>query len=347
MGFSDRPYSGGGGGGGFNGGGGDWAWKIWRALNYSFGIGTYFGIRVRVHIFFVIFVALELLRLQEPMWTLRWTAILFGSVLLHEFGHALACRRVGGQADDILLWPLGGLAFCAPPRRPWPEFVTVIWGPLVNVILCAIAYTALWVMLGADGMPVTFNPFERYLAPVYVLSPLEALLADIFVVNYILLLFNMLLVFYPFDGGRLVQIALWTRLGYGRSVMLATGVGMVGAVGIALWGLAAATFLLVLIGVFGFYTCYQQRKHIASVGPEFAAGGGDYYEATKPVKQGFIARTKSKRQLAKIERAAAADRALEAEVDRILEKVAKDGIHSLSKKEKKTLQDATEKQRGG
>jgi hypothetical protein len=51
-----------------------------------------------------------------------WYAVeylaLFGIVLLHEFGHALACRSVGGIASRIVLWPLGGLAFVDPPPRP-------------------------------------------------------------------------------------------------------------------------------------------------------------------------------------------------------------------------------------
>lgn len=34
--------------------------------------------------------------------------VLLGTVLIHELGHALAARRVGGHADGILLWPLGG-----------------------------------------------------------------------------------------------------------------------------------------------------------------------------------------------------------------------------------------------
>ena len=36
------------------------------------------------------------------------------SVLLHEFGHVAACRSTGGEADEILMWPLGGLAFTRP-----------------------------------------------------------------------------------------------------------------------------------------------------------------------------------------------------------------------------------------
>ncbi len=44
----------------------------------------------------------------------------------------------------------------------------------------------------------------------------------IFAVNYGLFVFNMLLVFYPFDGGRMMQELLWVRLGYYRSMQIAT-----------------------------------------------------------------------------------------------------------------------------
>src|SRR5689334_2396465 len=54
--------------------------------------------------------------------SLVWNAIeycsLFVMVLLHEFGHALACKSVGGRAERIMLWPLGGVAYVQPPPRP-------------------------------------------------------------------------------------------------------------------------------------------------------------------------------------------------------------------------------------
>src|ERR1051325_1845882 len=43
---------------------------------------------------------------------------LFAIVRMHEFGHALACRSVGGTAERIVLWPLGGVAYVSPPLRP-------------------------------------------------------------------------------------------------------------------------------------------------------------------------------------------------------------------------------------
>ena len=69
---------------------------------------------------------------------LRFVAVLFLVVLLHEFGHCFTARWVGGHAEDILMTPLGGLAFASPPSRPLPTFLTVAGGPAVNVMICVV-----------------------------------------------------------------------------------------------------------------------------------------------------------------------------------------------------------------
>ena len=63
---------------------------------------------------------------------------MFGIVLLHEFGHVLACRSVGGQANEIMLWPFGGVAFVKPPPRPAATLWNVVAGPAVNVLLVPV-----------------------------------------------------------------------------------------------------------------------------------------------------------------------------------------------------------------
>src|SRR5439155_50780 len=57
-------------------------------------------------------------RYSSLFWNILEVLCLFAIVLIHEFGHALACRQVGGKADYIILWPLGGVAYVAPPQRP-------------------------------------------------------------------------------------------------------------------------------------------------------------------------------------------------------------------------------------
>jgi Zn-dependent protease len=53
---------------------------------------------------------------SSPLWNALEYLALFAIVTLHEFGHSLACRQVGGRAERIVLWPLGG-HFRDPPQR--------------------------------------------------------------------------------------------------------------------------------------------------------------------------------------------------------------------------------------
>ena len=62
----------------------------------------------------------------------------FGSVLLHEFGHCFGARYMGGEAREILIWPLGGLAYVDVPHRWKALFVMVAAGPAVNVLICIV-----------------------------------------------------------------------------------------------------------------------------------------------------------------------------------------------------------------
>src|SRR3954454_24139743 len=82
-------------------------------------------------------------RYSKPIWAVYEYLALFAIVLLHEFGHALACRQAGGQAEQIVLWPLGGIAFVSPPPRPGAMLWSIAAGPLVNVILLPLLSVAL------------------------------------------------------------------------------------------------------------------------------------------------------------------------------------------------------------
>ena len=148
---------------------------------------------------------------------------LFLIVLLHEFGHALACRQVGGTASRIVLWPLGGVAYVDPPPRPGAELWSIVAGPLVNVALLPVLWTIVILSRSsgwAEAMPNSY-----------------ALLGMVWFINKWLLIFNMLPV-YPLDGGKILRSLLWFVLGRARSLMVATILGFVGVAGfviLALW----------------------------------------------------------------------------------------------------------------
>ncbi len=77
-------------------------------------------------------------RYSSVAWNVLEYLALFLIVTLHEFGHSLACRQVGGQANQIVLWPLGGVAYVDPPQRPGATLWSIAAGPLVNVVLFPI-----------------------------------------------------------------------------------------------------------------------------------------------------------------------------------------------------------------
>ena len=109
------------------------------SLAGSFRIFAVAGITVYIHWswLLVAYLVLQFRTSHYDIWI--WNVLeylsFFGIVLLHEFGHALACRQVGGQADEIVLWPLGGIAFVQPPARPGAWLWSIAAGPLVNVLL--------------------------------------------------------------------------------------------------------------------------------------------------------------------------------------------------------------------
>ena len=81
--------------------------------------------------------------------------MLFMIVLLHELGHCFAARSVGGSADEILLWPLGGLAYVHHPHNAWASFITTAGGPAVNLVFFLISGAMILLM----GFWPPLNPF--------------------------------------------------------------------------------------------------------------------------------------------------------------------------------------------
>lgn len=178
------------------------------------------GIQVYLHFSWFLVAAYELSRrtgiYSSPVWAAYEYLALFGIVLLHEFGHALACRQTGGRADQIVLWPLGGIAFVNPPRRPGAMLWSIAAGPLVNVVLIPVFSGAVW--LAAQR--------------VHESPDLYVLMVWLWRINLGLLIFNMLPV-YPLDGGQILRSLLWFPLGEIRSLQIASVLGLVGAVVLA------------------------------------------------------------------------------------------------------------------
>ena len=144
------------------------------------------------------------------VWNVLEYLALFLIVMLHEFGHSLACRQVGGTANRIVLWPLGGVAYVDPPPRPGAMLWSIAAGPLVNVGLFPVLL-GLGLLSRSTGWAVAF-------------PNAHALLRAVFYINGGLLIFNLLPI-YPLDGGQIFRSLLWFVLGRARSLMVAAALG--------------------------------------------------------------------------------------------------------------------------
>jgi Zn-dependent protease len=150
---------------------------------------------------------------SSPVWAVLEYLALFFIVLLHEYGHALACRQVGGKANKIVLWPFGGAAYIAPPMRPGATLWSVAAGPLVNVALFA-AFSLTMILSGALGWAATMPNLNTFVHMVWI-------------INMGLLTFNLLPI-YPLDGGQILRSLLWFVTGRARSLMLVVVTGFLG-----------------------------------------------------------------------------------------------------------------------
>ncbi|MEX1365548.1 MAG: site-2 protease family protein, partial [Nannocystaceae bacterium] len=181
-------------------------------MKWSWKLGRFAGIDTYVHASFLLLVGWA----AWSAWSGAGTGLavvlgvgfllaVFGSVLLHELGHALMARRFGIRTRRIILSPIGGIAQLeGMPSRPRQELAVALAGPAVNFALAAV----LWLV-----------------APVFAGVPLlAALIGGVTVANLMLGAFNLLPAF-PMDGGRALRAFLAERKGSLRATEIAARVG--------------------------------------------------------------------------------------------------------------------------
>ena len=188
---------------------------------------------------------------SSPIWNVLEYLGLFAIVLLHEFGHSLACRQVGGKADQIVLWPFGGVAYVSPPQRPGATLWSIAAGPLVNVALVPVL-TIFYFAVGRLGWAESMPDFYKWVG-------------SICFINFVLLCFNLLPV-YPLDGGQILRSLLWFAIGRARSLWIAAIIGIVGAVGFVALAIIYLNTWLALIAAFMLMNCWTGLRQAAILG---------------------------------------------------------------------------------
>lgn len=315
-------------------------------LSKKFPVFKVSGIQVYVHILFIIFAVFNLYHLATKF-TLGFGLLCVGtlwlSVLLHEFGHCWGARNQGGDATEILLWPLGGLALCEAPQTPWSQGFVAASGPAVNLVLAAIGWGLTFVLpefSPAMDRAVGFNPIDVTHTLIYT--------------NLALFIFNMLPAF-PMDMGRIYQAVLWVRMGFRRSLRIACYTSFICCFGLVVY--AAVDYfapssvtpflgagLMIMIAAWVGQTAYGELQRL---------DGGAYDDLDEPWRQtfayhpqheprepepGFIARWAAKREEAKVQRDAEEQQARAARLDEVLRRVAQVGMDGLTAEEKSFLE---------
>lgn len=120
--------------------------------------------------------------------------LFFGSILLHELGHAFRATKEGMRISGITLWLFGGVArFQGMFPSAGAEFRIAVAGPVVSVALAAV-FALLRLLSGLAALPAQIQGVFDYLARI----------------NLLLVVFNLIPAL-PLDGGRILRSWMWRR----------------------------------------------------------------------------------------------------------------------------------------
>ncbi|MEM8951118.1 MAG: site-2 protease family protein [Pseudomonadota bacterium] len=225
-------------------------------MSWSVPIGSISGTVIRLHVTFLLFLVWIAVAhyvqgsAEAALGGVLFISLLFGCVVLHEFGHIFAARRYGVQTPDVVLLPIGGVARLERiPEKPSEELVVALASPAVNVAIALF----LFVLLGGLAPPAGLD----------VANPGVDLLARLLWANIFLVVFNMIPAF-PMDGGRVLRALLAHRMGYARGTQVAANIGQGLAFLFGLLGLVNANPLLVFIALF-VYLAASSEAHAAQM----------------------------------------------------------------------------------
>jgi Zn-dependent protease len=354
-------------------------------LTWSFPLGRLFGVTIRVHLFFPLVALGLILRVafqrEPPLPEGVWIdvsvilALLFFAVLLHEYGHCFAARWVDGDAQEILLWPLGGLAYVEVPHTARANFLTALGGPLVNLALCIVCGLVLMfafslapplnpfnlrdIVRGAGGL-VSLAPWGANLPDEATLRMLNSnlavvLLARFFWVNWVLFLINVVLIGFPLDGGRMFQCILWRYVGYRQATLAAIFAGFLTMFVVGLFAIIVNELLPLFLAAFIYVACKQQWLLLETGGEESLFGydfsqGYTSLERDQPPpaprrRQNWLQRWLQRRAARRLQREQEVREAEERRMDELLEKVQRLGLSALTDEERRFLKRVSDRYR--
>lgn len=345
-------------------------------FSWSLPLGRMFGISVRLHILFPVFVLAIWLRAAAEMGAsqgldvLVIMGLLFLAVLLHEFGHCFGARLADGEANEVMLWPLGGLARFEVPHTPRAHFTATVAGPLTNLFLCVLAGAVLAFFSYRPSFDPTLDQLWKtelynFQGQLYGseyaglllprLEPGLVLVARFFWLNWMLFLLNVLILGFPLDGGQMLQALLWPRLGYRQSMLTAIFFGFVFMFIIGIYALVKNEVLVLCLAMFIYFACKQQWI-VLETGAEDSLFGYDFSQGYTSLERdqpppprkkrpNFFQRWLQRRRAAKLQREQEREAAEERRMDELLEKIQREGRQALTDEENRFLKRVADKYR--
>lgn len=230
-------------------------------MNTSFRVGRIAGIPIDIHVTFAVLLAWVALGAlfagggaAALVTELVLVMLVFGTVLLHELGHAFMGRQFGVHTHAITLLPIGGVArMDGAAARPSHEILIALAGPAVNMAIATLLLPLIFAVSGPEALVSG-----------------HGLAAQLLWVNVGIALFN-LIPAYPMDGGRVLRSALSTQVGGAAATETAATVGQVAAMAMGLVGLFTNPMLILI--AFFVWSAAEQEKYAASLG----SWSGRYY----------------------------------------------------------------------
>lgn len=333
--------------------------------NWSMSLGRWGGLAVRIHILFFLFAAVTIflgwkeraVHADMPWIALAAVVILLASVLLHELAHYLAAAQFGGSGDEIVIWPLGGLAPMRAPSDPQAECLMHVAGPLMNLLLCLVAGITLSFVDRASVLGLFRNPFS----PTGVTEAAATWIIGVKLacwINYVLLLANLLPVF-PFDGGRALRAflyAMWPDASPHRASLIVGLLAKIAAFALLIVavllrqhmteGFIPLWFALVVLAIFLYFGAKQEESQPEDFGSEDDLFGYDFSEGYTSLEEstrrhepqpGPFARWMEERRAAKVQRQRETEAEEERRADELLAQLHEKGMESLSDEERSLL----------
>lgn len=346
------------------GSGGDWKGippRMDNPMSWSVPLFRVLGIDVRIHIFFLAVILIELGRTAlagretvggVPLglaWTGIGLAMLWLVVLVHELAHCLAARWLGGTATEILAWPLGGLAAPTPPTRWMAHLITALAGVFATLVVFVVLALVLWFMTGSSVVALPHILSANGILDGILVTSGSWWLTLLFVthwMNTILLVVNLLPIL-PFDGARVLQALLWRGWGYGPAMRLTERIGGYGAVALGVLAILLAggvwTAYLIAIAFFCGVVCFGARRQREFTDEELGMPSDEGWtpvEGDEDVVGRIGAQDHSTNRPSKEQSGPVAE-----EIDALLDKIRTSGLSSLTRRERRVLKKATRHRR--